>query len=102
MSGFVGLSYMFSMSNSNTDGFIMLKKSTEEKIIVKQHFAGDDRRRVATAESFSSLCFLGVLLRYFHCNCLELSVLIKTMFTPREGRKIANKYDCAAQCKSIS
>lgn len=48
---------MFSMSNSNTDGFIMLKKSTEEKIIVKHHFAGDDRRRVATAESFSSLCF---------------------------------------------
>lgn len=57
MSGFVGLSYMFSMSNSNTDGFIMLKKSTEEKIIVKHHSAGDDRRRVATAESFSSLCF---------------------------------------------
>lgn len=45
------------MSYSNADGFLMFKKSTEDTVI-KQPSAGDYRRHVATAESFSSLCWL--------------------------------------------
>lgn len=42
------------MSYNNTEGFLMFKKSTEDPVI-KQPSAGDCRRHVATAESFSSL-----------------------------------------------
>lgn len=52
----IGLSYMFSMSYTNTDGFRMFNKSTED-IAVKHHSAGDYRRHVAIAENYSSLDF---------------------------------------------
>lgn len=48
---------MFSMSYSNTDGFLMFNKSTED-IVVKHRSAGDYKKCVATAENFSSLCWL--------------------------------------------
>jgi hypothetical protein len=54
----VGLSHMFFMSDSNTDEFLLLKKSTGEEIIIKHDYAGYYRRCVATAESFSLLCWL--------------------------------------------
>lgn len=58
MSDTVGLSHMFSMRDSNTDEFLLFKKSTEGEIIVKHHYAGYYRRCVATAESYSLLCWL--------------------------------------------
>lgn len=53
----VGLSHKFSVSDSDTDEFLLLKKSTEEEIIIKHDYAGYYRRRVATVESFSLLCW---------------------------------------------
>lgn len=77
----------------------MFMKSIEE---LKENTIGVTRRCVVLAEGFlfSLVTSLRVLLRYFHGNCLEFSVFINTMLTPRQGRKIAYEHVCTLQCKS--
>jgi hypothetical protein len=52
------LSYVFSMINSNTDEFLTFKELNRRRTYSKTPLSGDCMRCTATAESFSSLCWL--------------------------------------------